>query len=101
MAKDPYYQILSLLGKEEIRKRKEQGETMHLAPLGYRNVRKDGRSATEPEPESLPLVEQARALRRQGHSIRGICETMAGRGLRSKRGKVIGPSSVLLILGRS
>ena len=98
MPKDPYYQLISLLGKEEMWKRKAQGETMHLAPLGYRNVHVKGRSLIEPDPETWSLVQEAQALRRQGRSIREICRIMAEMGLHSRRGNLIGPSSMLLIM---
>ena len=98
MPKDPYYQLISLLGKEEMWKRKAQGETMHLAPLGYRNVHVNGRSLIEPEPATWSLVQEARALRRQGRSIREICRIMATKGLRSRRGNSLGPSSMFRLI---
>ena len=95
-----YYQTISAMGKLAMAKKKAEGQTMHLAPLGYRNVRRDGRSVTEPDPKAWVLVEEATALRRQGHSIREICRLMAEKGLNSKRGKAIGPSSMFKLLRR-
>jgi hypothetical protein len=93
-----YFQLLSHKGHRAIKQKRAAGETMHLAPLGYRNVRKAGRSVIEPDPTTIGLVSEARLLRHQGHSIRAICRIMASRGLRSSRGKRIGPSSMLKIL---
>lgn len=69
---------------------------MHLAPLGWLNVRDyQGRSIIVPDPERNELVHEAERLRVQGISIRKICALMEQKGLRSQRGKVIGPSSIL------
>lgn len=38
----------------------------------------------EPDPETYPLVEEARRLHNQGRTIRNICKVMAETGLRSK-----------------
>ena len=74
-----YYQSISAMGKLAMAKKKAEGQTMHLAPLGYRNVRRYGRSVAEPDPETWQLVEEARALRHQGHSIREICRLMSAK----------------------
>lgn len=95
-----FYKLTSAKGKLVMAEKREQGETMHLAPLGYRNVRREGRSMTEIDPETWPLVQEAKSLRAQGLSIRTICHLMAAKGLRSQRGNVIGPSSMLKILER-
>lgn len=47
-----------------------------------------------PDPETHDLVQEARQLRARGMSIRKICRIMEAKGLRSQRGKVIGPSSM-------
>jgi len=87
-------QFYSAMGKAAMWHKKANGETMHLAPLGYRNVKKDGRSTIEPDPDVYPLVQEAKKLRRKGWSIRKICKHMAKRGLRSKRGNVICPGAM-------
>ena len=87
-------QFYSAMGKAAMWHKKANGETMHLAPLGYRNVKKDGRSMIEPDPDAYPLVQEAKELRRKGWSIRKICKEMEKRGLRSKRGNVIGPGAM-------
>lgn len=37
--KAPYYQAISALGKKVMEPNIAEGETMHLAPLGWRNAR--------------------------------------------------------------
>lgn len=72
---------------------------MHLAPLGWLNGRdQHGRSILVPDPERYELVQEAKRLRAEGMSIRKICKVMTEAGLRSQRGKGIGPSSMLKIL---
>lgn len=98
MEKMNYYQIISAMGKEAIKRKKAEGQTMHLAPLGYKNVKINGISTTEIDFDTFDLVQQARKLRKEGKSIREICWIMAQRGLRSQRGKIIGPSSMFGLL---
>lgn len=95
-----YYQIISAMGKEAIKRKKAQGETMHLAPLGWKNVRHNGKSTMVIDEKTFLLVEEARAMRKQGTSVREICQIMSARGLRSKRGNSIGISSMHWILSR-
>src|ERR1035438_1689718 len=95
-----YFQAISAIGKEAMKEKKAQGECMHLAPLGYRNVHIKGRSVIERDPKIWPLVEEAKSLSQHGLSIRAVCQIMAEKGLRSQRGKIIGPSSMLKILQR-
>lgn len=98
MKKMNYYQIISAMGKEAIKRKKAEGQTMHLAPLGYKNVKINGISTVEIDFDTFWLVQEARKLRNQGWSIRSICRCMEAVGLRSQRGKVIGPSSMLKLL---
>jgi len=98
MKKMNYYQIISAMGKEAIKRKKAEGQTMHLAPLGYKNVKINGISTIEIDFDTFDLVQQARKLRKEGKTIREICRIMAEKGLRSRRGKIVGPSSMLLIL---
>lgn len=51
-----------------------------------------------PEPETYPLVEDAKRMRAKGVPIRKICEVMEERSLGSQRGKIIGPSSMFKLL---
>jgi hypothetical protein len=96
--KATYFKALSALGKEAMARKKASGERMHLAPLGYRNTRLAGRAVMQPDLRTLPLVQEAKRLHAEGRSIRSICSIMVKKGLRSQRGKVIGPSSMLRIL---
>ena len=101
MTIDEYYKQLSAQGHAAIRERKARGEVMHLAPLGFKNARdKHGRSILVPDPKTLGPVREARRMQSEGLSIRVICRAMSFRGLRSSRGKQLGPSSMLLLLSR-
>lgn len=94
-----YYKTISAKGKVVMAEKRAQGERMHLAPLGYNNARDEhGRSVLIPDPETYSLVQEAKRLRDVGMSIREICTVMESKGLRSRQGKVIGPSSMLKIL---
>ncbi len=86
-----YYQMISQMGKLEIAKRRAQGQTMNLAPFGFKNVRVNDRSTITPDPETFPLALMTVQMRKDGSTLREICEFMAKQGLRSKRGKVIQP----------
>lgn len=98
MKKMNYYQIISAMGKEAIKRKKAEGQTMHLAPLGWKNVKINGISTVEIDFDTFDLVQQARKLRKEGKSIREICRIMAERGLHSQRGKQIGVSSMFYLL---
>lgn len=98
MKKMNYYQIISAMGKEAIKRKKAEGQTMHLAPLGWKNVKINGISTVEIDDETYWLIQEARKLRKQGWSIRRICRCMEAVGLRSQRGKIIQPSSMLKLL---
>lgn len=94
-----YYKLISAKGKKAIAEKKANGEVMHLAPLGWKNTRdRDGRSVIIKDPETYPLVAEAKRLRGEGKSIRVICLLMEEMGLWSTRGKVMGPSSMLKVL---
>jgi hypothetical protein len=58
-----YFQTISAKGKHAMRQKAAEGETMHLAPIGFKNVRQDGRSVTVPDPKTYPLVLEALWLR--------------------------------------
>ncbi|MBS1706738.1 MAG: hypothetical protein JST40_12775 [Armatimonadetes bacterium] len=90
-----YYKAISAKGKKVMAEKRAQGEVMHKAPLGYKNARDPaGRSILVPDPETYPLVQEAKRLHRSGMSIRKICKVMEKRGLRSKRNKTIAHSAM-------
>lgn len=94
-----FYKTISAKGKVVMRERRERGEVMHKAPLGYKNARDEqGRSILVPDPQTHHLVQQAIQLHRAGISIRKICAEMEQRGLRNRRGMVLGPSSMWEVL---
>lgn len=87
-----FEKLISAKGKLAMAEKRKQGETMHLAPLGYRNARKHDQSVTDVDLATWPLVQEAKKLRAQGLSIREICQLVAVKGLRSHSEKVIGQS---------
>jgi hypothetical protein len=90
-----YYQAISAKGKVAISKKKERGETMHLAPLGYKNARDAaGRSVLVPDPAIYPFICKARQMREEGISIRKIRAELERCGVRSKRGNRLTPMAV-------
>ena len=93
-----YYQFISAKGKCAMWEKKAQGETMHRAPFGYRNVHIDGLSTIEPDPKTYPYLLEMLRLRSKGQSIRAIVITMHEMGLKMKNGKPICSSSVHRIL---
>ncbi|MEK7202227.1 MAG: hypothetical protein AAB669_01710 [Patescibacteria group bacterium] len=95
-----FYQHISEMGRLEIAKRRAQGETIGQAPLGFRKVQVSGKSTIAPDPETFPLLVLALQMRQDGSTLREVCAFTAKKGLRSKRGKVIGLSSMLKILSR-
>jgi len=77
-----YHKEIGARGAAIARAKKAQGETVHLAPYGYRNARDaEGRSVIEPDPTLLPLLQEAWHMRSQGVSVRKICREMHARGL--------------------
>lgn len=82
-----YYQLISDMGKEAMWEKKANGETMHLAPLGFKNVRIEGRSVIVIDQNSYRYIEEGAILRDQGYSFERISEILYELGLRSKRGK--------------
>ena len=96
-----FYKAISAKGKLVMAEKRAQGEVMHLAPLGYRNVRDEqGRSIIKPDPKTYALAQEAKRLHKEGMSIRKICKVMEEKGLQSRRGKQIGPSSMLKLVLR-
>lgn len=93
-----YYQALSAKGKFAMEHKRKNGETMHLAPFGFRNIRGDGRSTIAPDPEMFPLAMLALRMRQDGCTLREICTVMTKKGLLSKRGKPIQPNGMDKIL---
>jgi len=90
-----YYQNISAKGKEVMNRKRKEGEIMHKAPLGYKNARDErGRSILVPDPETFPLVQQAKLLRAQGMSTRAIASILEDMGLTDRRGKKLSAMAV-------
>jgi len=94
-----YYRRISAKGKEVMQQKRADGEVMHKAPLGYKNARDElGRSILIPDPETYPLVQEAKRLRAEGMSMRRLREVLSRRGLRGKYGSEISLSSLHRLL---
>lgn len=90
---------MSRLVKRGMRRLEERGGFAHMAPLGYRNARDREKGAViEVDPKTAPLVREAFELAAAGKSIREILGIMTAKGLRSRRGRPLGPSALLGIL---
>jgi hypothetical protein len=67
--------------------------------LGYRAVRAEGRpSATEPDEFMLALIEEARAMQREGRSLRTILRVLGPKGLVNRHGKRLSPATLMRAL---
>ncbi|AXI40709.1 recombinase family protein [Sulfitobacter sp. SK011] len=76
-----------------IRGRLKQGLYPHMAPLGYLN--QGGGNPKTPDPARAPLITDAFTLYGTGKfSIRGLCDEMDKRGLRSRAGKALTRTSM-------
>jgi site-specific DNA recombinase len=76
-----------------IRGRLKQGLYPHMAPLGYLN--QGGGNPKTPDPARAPLITDWFTLYGTGKfSIRGLCDEMDKRGLRSRAGKALTRTSM-------
>jgi len=65
---------------------REQGHWLHMAPIGYKNVRQDGVKTIIPD-VAAPLVKQAfEMMATAGHSSDYVRTIVTAAGLRSKKG---------------
>jgi hypothetical protein len=82
-----------------IKRKLASGEGYGAAPVGYINRRVGDRAWIEPDPVTFPLIQEARQLHATGrYSLRQLCAVMAEKGLRSRNGKVVGPSAMWWML---
>lgn len=89
-----FYQAISEMGRLAIARRRAEGETIGQAPLGFRKVQVHGKSTIAPDPETFPLLMLALQMRQDGSTLREVCSFTAKKGLRSKRGRLIGPNGM-------
>ena len=90
--------------RETFAAKRARGEPTGRAPLGFA-VRYDpltGIGRVVEDPDTMPLVLEARRMREEGHTIRTICRVMHSRGLTSSGGLRIqaGTMSFLLRSGK-
>ena len=84
-----------------IARKKNEGEWMHQAPLGYRLVRdSQGRSLLELDPTMARMVVRAQTLAEDGLPVRDIATRLNKAGFRSKRGCYLSPATVWRLLKR-
>jgi|GEM_PF-6329416 len=95
-----YFKYVSALARQAQKEKRATGEIMNMAPLGFLNAHQDGRSILIPDPATYPLVQEALALRRKGYTLEKICRVMKRRGLRTKRGQVVGIATMDRLLKR-
>jgi site-specific DNA recombinase len=66
---------------------REQGQWLHMAPLGYRNVREDGIKTIVPD-DAAPLVRQCfEMMGTGGHSSDHLRAFITAAGLRTRKGR--------------
>jgi hypothetical protein len=93
-----YYQIISAMGKEAIKRKKAEGQTMHLAPLGYKNAHINGQSLTVIDLGSFPVVLTILNLRKKGLTTRAIAQCLNSAEVKSARGKCFSAMAVWRVL---
>jgi hypothetical protein len=67
-------------------------------PIGYKRLRRNGLRTLVIDPKVYPLLVEAKRLREVGFSFARVSRLMERKGLRSKRGNVIGASEMYRIL---
>jgi DNA invertase Pin-like site-specific DNA recombinase len=83
--------------KAALRAKKAKGEKLGgLAPYGTR-LGEDGRTLV-PNAEEQAIIEEARALRASGVTIRGVAATLATRGMLSRVGRPFGVTQIVRLL---
>ena len=72
---------------------------MGRLPLGYRATRFDGRTSTvEPDEFILGLIDEARAMQAEGHSLRTILRVLGPKGLVNRHGRRLSPATLMRVL---
>lgn len=93
-----YHALTGKLASRGMQLKAERGIYPSAAPLGYKNVRINGESRLEIDPEVAPLIRHAFELHKSGRSVRKVLRTVTAKGLRSNRGKILTPSALWHIL---
>ncbi len=82
-------------------KKKADGEWMHQAPFGYRTVKDSaGRIVLELDPKTFRYILEAWKLKEAGFTLKEIADHLNRKGVRTKRGRKLTPTSALRILER-
>lgn len=94
-----YRALLAKRAKRASREKALAGEMPGCAPVGYRNARDRGEATVEVDDELAPLVREAFRLAVEGDlSLRKMLEVLTAKGLVSRNGRPLGPSSLHAIL---
>lgn len=71
-----YINNLSEEAKKGMKQKLAQGGWCHVAPYGYRNIKKEGRATIEPNPGTADIVRRAFDLASSGHSASTIAKRL-------------------------
>jgi hypothetical protein len=75
----------SVQTKAALAMKRARGERVGTVPYGYR-VAADGRSL-EADPNEQAIIAAACSFRRFGFTLRAVCDELARRGMRNRKGK--------------
>lgn len=89
-----YYEELGHKASTAMFEKVRNGDLPGCPPVGYRNARYPNEPAIMVDEKLAPLVREAFELAATGkHSLRELLKVMTGKGLVSRNGKAMGPSS--------
>ena len=96
---EKYHKMLSAQIKRGMENRVKHGDWPAMAPLGYRNVKQNGKPHVALDPLVAPLVQQAFYFAAEGkHPLRKILSILTERGLLSRRGDPLTISALCKML---
>lgn len=84
--------------KQAMREKARSGTLPGCAPVGYRNAREFGEKHIEPDPKTAWQVRALFQFMADGLSLRRAGLHAFGLGLRSRNGKILGPSAIYAIV---
>ncbi|MEI6477643.1 MAG: recombinase family protein [bacterium] len=94
----PFQPFWTQQARSAMRERAEAGVMPGCAPVGYRNVRSRAGAVIEADPATAALVRELFRLVAGGRSIREAGRRVGEKGLRSRNGESLAPSSLHAIL---
>lgn len=94
-----YFREAGKLLKQAMEQKARAGDIPGCAPVGYKNVTKDGQKLIEKDEFKAPIVQVAFRLSGDGNmSLRAILKLVTDLGLTSRNGKKLGPAALWGIL---